>query len=342
MKILKGLGIVVVLLLAIYLILALFGPAKMHVERQLWINQKPEVVFNEINTLKQWKNWSYWDNIDPNMVSTYEGPESGVGAVHKWESTNDSVGKGSLTIKTSTPNTLVECDLSFEGMGTSTSGWALKDTANGTLVTVYMDGETPFLFRPMMLFMDMDAMLGADFEKTLAGLKKHTESLESPTMMAEYVMEEAMTPAMKLLTIADSAMSAAELGEKLGGLYGEIMGEMEKQKLTQAGPVLAIYDKVEYSPNGDMKFWFKAGVPVDKAGKNSGRVMYWENTAGNAIKCDYYGDYSNTGACHEAIDKYITDKGKTINGAVWEVYVTDPGAEPDTAKWLTEIYYPVQ
>ncbi len=342
MRILKGLGIVVGLLLAIYLILAIFGPAKMHVERSIMINQKSDVVFNEINTLKQWQNWSYWDNIDPNMQSTYEGPESGVGAKHSWTSTNDSVGNGSLVIKTSMPNTLVECDLSFEGMGTSTSGWALKDTAGGTWVTAYMDGETPFLFRPMMLFMDMEEILGKDFDATLAGLKAHTEGLESPTMMAEYVMQEATTPAMKLLTIADSAMSVEALGEKLGGLYGEIMGEMEKQKLTQAGPVIAIYDKVEYGADGSMKFWFKAGIPVAKSGKNAGRIMYWENTAGNAVKCDYYGDYSNTGACHDAINKYITDKGKTINGSVWEVYVTDPGAEPDTAKWLTEIYYPVQ
>lgn len=341
MRILKGIGIVVGLLLAVYLILALFGPAKMHVERQLWIKQKPEVVFNEINTLKQWQYWSYWDNIDPNMVSTWEGPESGVGAVHKWESQNDSVGKGSLTIKTSTPNTLIEADLAFEGMGTSTSGWALKDTAGGTLVTVYMDGETPFLLRPMMMFMNMDEVLGTDFEKTLAGLKAHTEGLESPSMMAEYVMEAGMTPGWKLITVADSA-SLTELGDKLGALYGELMGEMEKQKLTQAGPVLAIYDKVEYNSDGSMNFWFRAGIPVDKAGKNSGRVMYWENAAGNAVKCNYYGDYANTGECHEAIDKYITDNAKTVTGPVWEVYVTDPGMEPDTAKWLTEIYYPVQ
>lgn len=341
MKILKGIGITVVLLVAVYLILALFGPSSMHVERSIMIDASSETVFNEINSLKQWKSWSYWDNIDPNMKSTYEGPESGVGAKHIWTSEHDSVGNGSLTVKTSQPNTLVECDLAFEGMGTSTSGWHLKDTAGGVLVTATMDGETPFLFRPMMLFMNMDEMLGKDFEATLAGLKKHCESLPSPEMTAEYVMENAMTPAWKLLTIQDSATSET-ISQKLGELYGEIMGEMAKQKLTQAGAPVAIYDNVAYNPDGSMKFWFKAGIPVDKAGKNSGRVMYWENTPGNAVKCNYYGDYAKTDECHEAIDKYITDHGKTINGGVWEVYVTDPMVEKDTAKWLTEIYYPVQ
>lgn len=342
MKILKGIGIVVLLLLVVYVILAFIGPSSMHVQRSTVINANSETVFNEINTLKQWQMWSYWDNIDPNMKSTYEGPESGVGAKHNWTSEHDSVGNGSLTITKSEPNAVVECDLAFEGMGTSKSNWYLKDTAGGVIVTAVMDGETPFLFRPMLLFMDMDAMLGSDFEKTLAGLKKHCEALPSREMTAEYVMEETMSPAMKLLTISDSAMSVGELSEKLGALYGEIMGEMEKQKLAQSGPVVALYDNVEYGQDGSMKFWFKAGIPVDNAGKNSGRVMYWESAAGNAVKCNYYGDYSNTGECHDAIDKYISEHSKTINGPVWEVYVTDPGAEPDTAKWLTEIYYPVQ
>jgi len=282
MKILKGIGIVVVLLLAVYLILCICGPSKMHVERSVVINQKAEVVFNEINTLKQWKLWSYWDNIDPNMQSTYEGPESGVGAVHKWTSENDSVGNGSLTIKTSTPNSLIECDLAFEGMGTSTSGWAITDTAGGVKVTVYMDGETPFMFRAMMMFMNMDEMLGKDFEATLAGLKKHTESLGSSDV--EYVMEETKSPALKLLMIADSAMNVTELGEKLGALYGEILAEMAKQNLTEASAPVGIYDKVEYMADGSMKFWFKAGIPVDKEGKSAGRITYWESTAANAIK----------------------------------------------------------
>ena len=340
MKIVKGLGIVVVLLLAVYLILCICGPGKMHVERSIQINQKSDVVFNEINTLKQWQLWSYWDNIDPNMQSTYEGPESGVGAVHKWTSENDSVGNGSLTIKTSTPNTLIECDLAFEGMGTSTSGWALKDTLGGTKVTAYMDGETPFMFRAMMLFMDMDAMLGKDFEATLAGLKKHTESLESSST-EEYVMEMGMTPAWMVMTISDSATSS-DISQKFGELYGEIGEEVKKQGLQQSGPVFAIYDNVQHNADGSMKFWFKAGVPVDKKGKDGGRVKYWETTSGNAVKCNYYGGYSNMEPCHDAINKYITDNGKTIIGAPWEVYITDPGSEPDSTKWLTEIYYPVQ
>jgi len=342
MKILKGIGFTILILGLIYIVLALFGPSKIHVERSTMINASSGTVFNEINTLKQWSKWSYWDNIDPNMKSTYEGPESGVGAVHHWTSENDSVGNGSLTIMNSEPTTLVECKLEFEGMGESTSGWKITDTTGGVKVTAYMDGETPFLFRPMMLFMDMDAMLGADFEKTLAGLKNHCESLPAPQTTPEFVSEMGMSPAYLLMTIADSAMSPAELGQKFGVLYGEIGAEVAKQGLKQSGPVLAIYDRVDHGTDGSMKFWFRAGVPVDKPGKSSGRVIYSESTAATAVKCNYYGGYGDMESCHESINKYITNNGKKINGPVWEVYVTDPGAEPDSTKWLTEIYYPVE
>lgn len=340
MKALKIFVISIGLLAAVYLILALFGPSECHVERSIMINADAMKVHNEINTLTHWKSWSYWDNIDPNMTSTYEGPESGVGAIHRWESENDSVGKGSLTIKKSDPGKLVEMDLTFEGMGTSTSGWAMKDTASMTMVTAYMDMDIPFFLRPMMLFMDMDEQMGPDFEKTLAGLKSHVESLPNEALV-EYQMEMTNLPAYKIMSIKDSA-GIMELSAKLGPLYGEIGEEMKKQGLSQAGPVVAIYDKVDYRPEG-MYFWFSAGVPVDKPGKSTARVNYWESDpAAAAVKCNYFGGYNNMGGAHEAIDKYLKDNNKVQNGAVWEVYVTDPGMEPDSTKWLTEIYYPVQ
>lgn len=341
MKILKGLGITILVLGVVYLVLALFGPSKMHVERTTLINSSAGTVFNEINTLKQWQMWSYWDNIDPNMKSTYEGPESGVGAKHLWTSTNDSVGNGSLTIKKSEPTSLVECDLEFEGMGVSTSGWSIKDTAGGVLVTAYMDGETPFLFRPMMLFMDMEAILGGDFEKTLAGLKKHCEALGSPEMVAEINIEATTMPVMKVMLINDSC-NDQEIEGKLGACYGEIQTEMGKQGLTQSGNVFAIYNKVEERDGGSWYFWMDVGIGVDKPGKSAGRITYKELPGGNVVRGDHYGAYDATPASHEAINKWIEANGKTITGSPWEVYVTDPGTEPDQSKWLTEIYYPVQ
>jgi hypothetical protein len=55
----------------ISLIIAFFCKSQVHVERSLGINADAKIIFDNINTLKNWKSWSYWDNIDPNMVSTW-------------------------------------------------------------------------------------------------------------------------------------------------------------------------------------------------------------------------------------------------------------------------------
>lgn len=340
MKALKILVISIGLLAAVYLILALFGSSTCHVERSTMINADPMKVHAEVDNLKHWKSWSYWDNIDTAMKSSYEGPDAGVGAIHRWESENENVGKGSLTITESEPGKKVITELAFEGMGTSIGGWTMQDTAGMTKVTAYMDMDISFFARPIMMFMDMDGMLGADFEKSLEGLKKHVESLPTEALV-EYQMEMSNVPGYKIMSIKDSA-SLMELSAKLGPLYGEIQGEMQKQGLSQAGPVVAIYDKVEYRPEG-MYFWYSAGIPVDKPGKSTARVNYWESDpAVAAVKCNYYGGYNGMGGAHEAIDKYMKDNNKVQNGAVWEVYVTDPMVEADSTKWLTEIYYPAQ
>jgi len=68
-----------------------------------------------------------------------------------------------------------------------------------------------------------------------------------------------------------------------------------------------------------------------------------ETTPGSsAIKGIYKGDYNNLMALHLELDQYLQHKGLTMNGAPMEVYVTDPMVEKDTAKWITEIYYPIK
>jgi effector-binding domain-containing protein len=341
MKIVKRIAIVLGILIGIWLILAVIAPGDCHVERSVMVQAPAATVFEQVNTIGKWKSWSYWDNIDKNMKDSFAGPASGVGAIHYWESTNDSVGKGSLTITKSEPNAFVETELNFEGMGSSLGGWKMKDTAGAVKVTTYMHMETPFFMRPMMLFMNMDEMLGADFEKSLAGLKRVSEAAANETPTADYQINETTVEAMKILSILDSCTSA-NISEKLGELYVKIGQAMEKQKLNQAGPVFAVYHKVVNNPDGSMFFVLQAGIPVDKEGKDEGSVKYWVVPAGKVVKASYYGPYEGTAKAHEAIDVWLTRNSKETLGAPWEVYVTDPGIEPDQNKWLTEIYYPVK
>ncbi|MCW3103987.1 MAG: hypothetical protein JWO09_2427 [Bacteroidetes bacterium] len=184
MKILKKIGIALLVLVALFLIVSLFLPSNVRVERSTQINVPASVAFSQVNNFHNWPQWSYWDNIDPAMKSTYEGPESGVGAKHLWTSDNENVGHGNITIVESKPDTLILTDLEFEGMGTSRGGWKFRNEGNGCIATTYMDMDMGFFGRVPGLM--MDGMLGGDFEKTLAGLKKHCESMPAaPAAAAE-------------------------------------------------------------------------------------------------------------------------------------------------------------
>lgn len=342
MKIVKRIALVLGILVGIWLILALIAPAECHVERTTVINAPAATVYEQVNSFRNWKTWSYWDNIDKQtMNDSFAGPEAGVGATHYWNSPNDSVGKGHLTITKSEPNSFVETELFFDGMGSSFGGWKIKDTVGGVKVTTYMDMKSPFMMRPMMLFMNMDKMLGGDFEKSLAGLKQASEAAANAAPTSNVRIEATTVEPMKIMSVLDSCTSA-NISQKLGELYGEVGVALKKQNLNQAGAPFAVYHKVTTNPDGSMHFVIQAGIPVDKAGKTDGRVKYWETPAGNVVKAWHYGSYESTAQTHELMHNWITKNGKTIDGAPWEVYVTDPGNEPDQSKWLTEIYYPVK
>ena len=64
--------------------------------------------------------------------------------------------------------------------------------------------------------------------------------------------------------------------------------------------------------------------------------------AGKTLNIKYFGGYNGTGLAHMAMDDYINEKGFMKLTPIMEEYVTDPGKEPDSTKWLTNIYYPVK
>jgi effector-binding domain-containing protein len=330
MKVLKKILVVIGIILLLAVIVSLFLPSTMTVSRSEYIKAPASVVFEQINTLKNWKNWSYWDNIDSAMISKYEGPESGVGAIHSWESKDDRVGVGSLRISESTPDKSVTTVLKFGEME-SVGGWQLRDTTGGTMVTTYMTMDMKFHERLMGLM--MDSWLGGDFEKSLAGLKKQAEGMPAPAK--GYNVEVIKTKDQK---IASTRMMTSEktISADIGDSFKKISDYVAKNKLNMTGPVFTFFHS--YSPD---KIDMECAIPVDKTAEPSGDVKTSEMKAQNAAVIHYYGDYALTGAAHEAMDKWIKSNNKTMNGSPWEEYITDPMVEKDTAKWLTKIYYPI-
>lgn len=172
MKILKTIGIVLLCIIILAVVVAYLLPRHVHVERSATIPASPEVVFNQVNNLKNWEEWSPWHDIDQDMEIVYSGPEMGAGASYSWFSSNPEAGQGKLTIVESLPYSLITTELDFAEQGTATAQYTFVPTADGTLMTWSMEsdmGNNP-IGRYFGLF--MDNMLGRDFEKGMENIKE--------------------------------------------------------------------------------------------------------------------------------------------------------------------------
>lgn len=171
-KALIGLAVVV----AGFVAVVAMQPATMHIERATNIAASADVVQAQLVDFHAWGAWSPWDKIDPGMKRTFEGPASGPGAKYSWDSSNDQVGAGSMTIASAT-STSVVVDLEFTRPFADKNQvtFTLTPDGAGTKVVWAMDGAQSFPEKAFGLFMDMDAMLGGDFDKGLGDLKRAAE-----------------------------------------------------------------------------------------------------------------------------------------------------------------------
>jgi len=169
------LGIVVVV--AVFLTIVYLQPSRFRIERSTLIAAPPEKVFVQVDNLRNWDAWSPWAKLDPNAKNTFEGPSSGAGATFRWAG-NKEVGEGSMTIIESIPGELVRIQLEFikPFEDQSTAEFTFQPSDDQTEVTWSMYGENNFMSKAFCLFMDMDQMLGGQFEQGLAQLKSVAES----------------------------------------------------------------------------------------------------------------------------------------------------------------------
>lgn len=167
-KILIGVAAVLVL----FVIIVAMQPAQYRVTRTATIPATSAVVFEHVNDLHKWDAWSPWAKLDPTMKTSFEGPPSGAGASYAWVG-NSKVGEGKMSIIESTPNQSVRLKLEFikPFASVATTEFTFKPEGDKTSVSWSMSGDKNFMSKAFCLFMNMDKMVGGDFEKGLESLK---------------------------------------------------------------------------------------------------------------------------------------------------------------------------
>jgi len=168
--------IVVAVLILIFVVLVAMQPNEFRVTRSTSIAAPPPVVFGLVNDFHEWDAWSPWAKMDPNATNTFEDSAAGQGAIFAW-SGNKKVGEGRMTILESRPHELIRIKLEFfkPFKCSNTAEFTFEPEAGGTHVTWSMFGKNLLMGKIFGLFMNMDKMVGKDFEKGLAAIKSTAE-----------------------------------------------------------------------------------------------------------------------------------------------------------------------
>lgn len=184
---LKYLGyaaLVLVAAIAIVLAYAATRPDTFRVARSLAIAAPPDRIFPLIDGLHNWRSWSPYEEKDPDMKRGFEGPDRGKGAIYTWDG-DGNVGSGRMTITDSVAPSRVAIDLEMMRPISARNEVVFTIAPRGpegdltSDVTWAMSGRVPYFAKIIHMFINMDRMVGGDFEKGLATLKAEAEKKTS-------------------------------------------------------------------------------------------------------------------------------------------------------------------
>ncbi len=169
-------AVIVAIAIAGVLVFAATKPDTLRVQRSITINAPPQGIFPLIVDFHQWRNWSPYEEKDPAMKRSYDGAERGKGAIYAWDG-DKNVGSGRMEIlEVAEPQKIViKLDFFTPFEGHNTAEFTMLPQGDGTHVTWLMHGPARFVTKLIQVFMNLDHMIGKDFEAGLANLKRINE-----------------------------------------------------------------------------------------------------------------------------------------------------------------------
>jgi hypothetical protein len=175
-EIIAIIAVIIAIAIAVVLIPAAAKPNTLRVQRATSIKAPADRIFPLINDFQQWRTWSPYENKDPAMNRTYDGAGSGKGAVYAWDG-NKNVGSGRMEIlEAQVPSKItIKLDFFKPFEGHNTAEFTMLPQGDATNLTWTMHGPAVFMSKVMQVFINLDHMIGRDFEVGLANLKKLAE-----------------------------------------------------------------------------------------------------------------------------------------------------------------------
>lgn len=343
MKLVKIFGLLV---LSVIIILLIALPTEINVNKEIVIKQDISIVFEHINNLKNWEQWSPWQKLDPKVVNSYSGAESGVGAVNSYSSENSDVGIGKMKILQSIENSKVELGIFMEGMSdennpTLTTTLSLvKMGDNHTKVTWNtIDSVGTFSFYRIMLPI-MNMTLDEMFKSGLEDLKLICENFKEKIVDVE--LGEEISKKYKLISIRDTTIIDQDIITKnMTAAFVKMVEYLKSNKIKSES--LPFTFKHKFDPESNQAI-YEYGLPIDtniNAASISSDFNVIEIGGKFTVSATHTGPIRTINQAHNGITKYMELRKYESDGSPYQLYLTSPDK---VGEWdmQSQVVYPVK
>ena len=331
MKKTKKIGKIITLMALTIAVLFYLLPNVAMIEQTMEIRATPDKIFELINCPVNWPEW-YTPLRDASGVNIrFIGTSAGKGSGMKWASNDPDASSGIMNIRHSKNNRNVTAVVTINDRRSSVMNFRIRpvgtDAAMLTVTSRLQFRQDSLLHYLRLMFDRSDELETIDYlenidEAALAvtgGIEVHLQRIES----------------FSFISIMDSCV-LDDVSQRLSELYNELLVFGVKSGVAITTRPIAIYHRFDEN-------WavFEAGIPVIEKLPVSGRILYKTMPESDHAAADYYGSYDTLEDGHNAVQQWLMRYRRKLTGYPWEMYVTDPAAEPDPNKWLTKIFYPV-
>lgn len=335
----KKLLLFFLLLLTTLVVVGMFLPTQVHVERSIAVSRPATTVFTLLNGFHSFHHWSPWTQLDPQADYRLSGPREGVGARMEWSGDPALTGTGWQEITRSEPYSRIEMHLDFGPQGMADTYFDIRGDQLGSSLTWGFDTDvtagqgfaSALLGRYFGLF--LDRWVGSDYEQGLTSFKAFAEALPAQDFSRADITVLEVEPQSIQYVSGYSGVAGEDLAAALSTAYGQVMDFITLQGIEVTGAPLAITRGLN-----DADYRFDAAIPVSQGAVDpDGLVQLGHLPAGRAVRIVHTGPYEATTESYDLLAAYMAAHGLKQGPVSWEHYISDPADTPAEAL-VTHIY----
>lgn len=335
MKFIKWFFILMAVLIAAFLVIAVFLPRHVDIQAEISINMSPDKVFHDVASFTNRSFWDPWSSIDSTAETAVDFEQMYNGTRFSW--TGNVVGTGNITVDSTDFGKYIRSTVRFGGQQTPAKvTWHFEGNDNKTNVVWTFSSQAKYpLGRYAFLF--KKKQIKSRYTNSLKLLKKQLETQGiSLSTLSDFSIVN--VPSMNTM-VATTSGSMATVKSRFDSLFSRVIKAISDQSLQITGPPFSYYFDLDHETQ---MVTIYCGVPIKYHGEAQGIVRAVSFPSFKAVKAIHTGPYEELPESYQKMMAYIRKNNLKPTLEVWQFYLTDPKIEPIMTSWKTEIYMPIK